>query len=69
MFYVSNAIKFSVFLGLLWKFTLFFWTPWANQFDIRALLFGGYARFIPLSIVVHIDNGTPFYLTVHRGHS
>ena len=59
MFYVANVITFSVFLELLWKFTLLVsyklnicWTPRVNQFDIRALSFGGYDRFIPLDKIV-----------------
>ena len=32
-----------------------------NQFDIRARLFDGYARFIPLFEVVIIDNGNLSY--------
>ena len=59
MFYVANAIIFSVFLKLPWKFTLIvrhklniFWPLHVNHFDIRALLFGGYARFIPLDKMV-----------------
>ena len=53
MFYVANVITFSVFLDLLWKFTLLvryrlniFRPPRVNQFDIFARLFGGYARSI-----------------------
>ena len=55
MFHVANVIMFSVFLELLCKFTLLvryklnrFRPPQVNHFDIRALLFGGYIRFIPL---------------------
>ena len=55
MFYLSNVIIFTVSLELLWKVTLFeryrlnrFRPPWVNQFDIRARLFGGYTRFIPI---------------------
>ena len=53
MFYVANVITLGVVLELLWKFTLLvyyqlniFQPPWVNQFDILALLFGNYARFI-----------------------
>ena len=59
MFYVDSVITFSVFLELLWKYTLLiryklnrFRPPWVNQFDIRVLLFGGYARLIPLDKMV-----------------
>ena len=59
MFYVANVIKFSVFLELLWNSTLIihyklnrFWPPWANQFDICALLFVGCDRFTPLYKIV-----------------
>ena len=59
MFYIANAIKLSVFSKLLWKFTLLvrykfnrFWPPRVNQFENFALLFGGYARFIPLDKMV-----------------
>ena len=55
MFYVAHVIKLSVFLELLWKSTLLvryklnrLRPPRVNHFDIRALLSGGYARFIPL---------------------
>ena len=58
-FYVANVITLSAVSELLWKFTLLlryklnrFRPPWVNQFDIRALLFGGYARFIPLDKMV-----------------
>ena len=66
MFYVANVITFTVFLELLWKFTLLlryklniFRPPWMNQFDICALLFGGYTMFIPLGKMVNRDNGNP----------
>ena len=59
MFYVANVITLINFLELLWKFTLLvcyklniFWPPRVNQFDILVLLFGGYARFIPLDKIV-----------------
>ena len=55
MFNVSNIVKFCAFSELLWEYTVFIryklnrlWTSRVNQFDIFALLFGGYARFIPL---------------------
>ena len=55
MFYVAIVILFSVFSYLLWKSNLLvcyklnrFRTPQVNQFDICALLFGGYVSFIPL---------------------
>ena len=54
MFYAANIITVSVFLELLWKFIILicyklniFGPPLVNQFDIRAILFGGYARFVP----------------------
>ena len=66
MFYVANVITFSVFLELLWKNTLLvryrsnrFRPPQVNQFYIRAQLFGGYTRFIPLFKVVSIYNVKP----------
>ena len=31
-------------------------TPQVNQFDVRALLFGGYSGFIPLFKMVYIDD-------------
>ena len=59
MFYVANVITLSVVLEVLWNFTLIvhyqlnrFQPSRVNQFDIRALLFGGYARFIPLDKMV-----------------
>ena len=59
MFYVSNIVTFSVFLELLCKSTLIvcyklniFRPPRVNQFDILALLFGGYAKFILLDKMV-----------------
>ena len=59
MFYVANVITLSVVFELLWKFTLLiryklniFRPPRVNQFDIRTLLFGCYARFIPLDKMV-----------------
>ena len=55
MFYVDNVIKFSVFLELLWKFTLLvryklnlFQPLQVNQFDIFALLLDYYSRFTRL---------------------
>ena len=66
MFYVANIITFSVFLELLWKFTLLVRNklnilrpPRVNQVDICALLFGGYDGFTPLDKVVYINNGNP----------
>ena len=63
MFYVANVITLSVVLELLLKFTLLvryrlniFRPPWVNQFDIRALLFVGYDRFIPLHKMVFYDD-------------
>ena len=59
MFYVANVITLSAFLELLWKFTLLVRyrlnitrPPRVNQFDIHALLFGGYSRFITLDKMV-----------------
>ena len=76
MFYVANVIKFSIFLELMWKFTLLtryrlnsLRPPRVNQFDICALLFGGYSRFIPLGKFFYRDNGTLYHLAVHRFHS
>ena len=61
MFYVANVTASSVFSELLWKSTSLvcyklnrFQNPQVNQFDIRALLFGGYARFVPLDKMVYI---------------
>ena len=55
----SNVIIFCIFLELLKKFTLLepyklniFRPPRVNQFDICALLFRGYARFILLDKMV-----------------
>ena len=55
IFYVANVITFSAFSELLWKSILLvryklnrFSFARVNQFDIRALLFGGYDRFILL---------------------
>ena len=55
MFYVAIFITFSVFLESLCKFALqvsftlnIFRPSQENQFDICALLFIGYARFVPL---------------------
>ena len=59
MFYVDNITTLSVFSELLWKFTLLVRyklnisrPPRANQFDISALLFVSYSRFIPLDKMV-----------------
>ena len=59
MFYVANAMKFSVFLELLWNSALLlryklniFHPLRMNQFDMCALLFGGYTRFILLDKMV-----------------
>ena len=59
MFYVANVIKFSAFSELLRKSNLLlsyklsrFRNTRLNQFDISALLFGGYVRFIPLDKMV-----------------
>ena len=64
MFYIASVITFGIFLELPWKSTLLvfcklniFWHPQVNQFDIIALIFGGYARFTPLDKMVYIDNG------------
>ena len=64
MFYVANVINFSVFLELPSKFNLLlrykfkiFRHPQVNKFDIQALLFGGYTRFIPLVKMVYGNNG------------
>ena len=59
IFYVDNVITLSVVSEFLWNFTLLvryklnvFRPPRVNQFDIHALLFGGYTRFIPLDKMV-----------------
>ena len=59
MFYVANIITLILFLELLWYFTLLiryklnrFRIPRVNQFDIHALLFGGYDSFILLDKMV-----------------
>ena len=59
MLYVSKFIKFKAFLDLLWKYNLLvhyklkkFRPPRVYQFDIHALLFWGYSRFIPLDKTV-----------------
>ena len=53
--YIARVIKFSLFLELFRKSTLLvrykldrLQPPRVNQFYIRARLFGGYTRFIPL---------------------
>ena len=63
MFYINIIITFSLFSELLWKSTLlvryklnrFLFTR-VSKFDIHALLFGGYYRFIPLDKMVFIEN-------------
>ena len=59
MFYVANVISLNVVSELLRKSTLLIRyklnilrPPQMNQFDICALLFGGYKRFIPLDKIV-----------------
>ena len=59
IYYVANIITLRVVLELLWEFTLLicyklniFRPPRVNQFDICALLFRGYARFILLDKMV-----------------
>ena len=54
MLCIASVITFSVFLESLRKSTLLvhyklsrFWTREMNHFDICALLFVGYTRFIP----------------------
>ena len=56
MFYGATVIKFGVFSELLWKSIFLvcyrlnrFRPPRVNQFDICALLFGGYTRFTALA--------------------
>ena len=63
MIYVASVITFNVFFELLWKSTLLvcyklnrFRPPQVNQFDIPALLFIFYARFVSLDKMVYIDN-------------
>ena len=63
MFHIASVITFGVFLELLWKSNLLvrfrlnrFWPPRMNQFDIRELLSGRYARFIPSDKIVYIYN-------------
>ena len=64
MFFVASVIKFSVFSELPWKSILLvhyklsrFQPPRTKQFDICALLFHVYSRFIILDKIVYIDNG------------
>ena len=64
IFYVDTIINFSFFLELLWKSTLLvryklnkFRSPQVNQFDICAVLYGSYARFVPLDKMVYMNNG------------
>ena len=71
MFYVADVITLSVVLELMRKSNLLvcyklniFRPPWVNQFDICALLFGGYARFIPLYKMVFMVIGKSFLLSV-----
>ena len=59
MLCVANVITYIVVLELLSNFSSLvhynlnrFRSPWVKQFDILALLFGGYARFIPLNKMV-----------------
>ena len=59
IFYVDCDIPFSIFLELLRNSSLLihykfnrFRPPQLNQFDICALLFGGYARFLILDKIV-----------------
>ena len=66
MFCVASVIKFSVFSELLLKSTLFvryklnrFQPSRVNQFDVRALLFGDYTRFILLDKMVLYDQWKP----------
>ena len=76
MFYVANVITFSVFLELLRKFTLLvrynlnrFQPPRVNQFDIYALLFGGYTTFITRGKLVYRYNVKLHPPEVHQCHS
>ena len=62
MYYVDIVITLNLFLELPWKFILLvpfklkrLQFPQVHQFDIRALLFGGYARFIQLDKMVLYD--------------
>ena len=64
-FYESSVIAFISFSELLWKYILLVCyklnilpPPKANQFDICALLFSGYARILPLDKMVYIVNGS-----------
>ena len=59
MFYIASVITFSLFLELRWKSTLLvhyklnrFRILQVDQFDIRALLFGAYARFVKVDQMV-----------------
>ena len=59
MFYVASFITFRLFSDFLWKSNLLicyklniFRPPQVKQFDMRSLLFGGFARFIPLDKMV-----------------
>ena len=72
MFYVASVITFSVVSELLRGFTLLVCYklniirhPRVKQFDIHALLFGGYTRFVPLDKMVNRDDGKPCPLEVH----
>ena len=76
MFYVAIVITLSVFLELMWNSTLLIRynlnrlrPPRVNQFDIRALLFFGYVRYIQLDKMVYIDTGKPCPPVVNRCHS
>ena len=69
IFYLANVITFSLFLGLLRWYNLLvryklnrFRPLRVNQFDICALLFGGYTRFILLGKIVYRYNGKPYPL-------
>ena len=64
VFYVDSVIIFSLFFELQWKYNLLvhyklniFRPLLVNYFDIRALLSGSYARFIPLDKTVIISMG------------
>ena len=59
MFYIANIMTLSIVLEFLWKLNLLvryklniFHPPRVNQFDICALLFDDYDRFIPLDKTV-----------------
>ena len=68
MFYVATVIAFRTFWELLWRSTLLvcyklnrFQPPRTYQFDICALLLGGYDRFVPLDKIVLYSYWKPVF--------